>query len=128
MSQRYKREIEEILKQAGELSPSQTRRKPRQNFRRLIWLYVSQSLGGKNWSISPGRVMLAAVSLLLAALILRAVIPGAVVPLAWVGLLLFIVGYGMFFIKPPKIEKRWRGQPLEEPGDSWWDRIRRKRN
>ena len=128
MSQRYKREIEEILKQAGELSPPEMIRRPRRKFRSLIWLYVSQSLGGKNWSISPGRVMFAAVSLLLAALIFRAMIPGVVAPLAWAGLLMFIVGYGMFFIKPPQIEKRWRGQPLEEVGNSWWDRIRKRRN
>ena len=129
MSERYRREIEEILKQAGELEPAGRGGKPRQNIWRLIWLYVRQSLGGKSWSPSPGRVMLIAVSLLLSALIVRAAVPGGlglVGPLAWIGLILFIVAYAMFFVKPPKIEKRWRGQPLDDSGDPWWNRLRRK--
>ena len=127
MSNRYQREIEEILKQAGDLGTIGRDRKPRQSFRRLLWSYVSQSLGGRGWSISPGRIMLIAGALLLSALIVRVVAPGLVAPLAWAGLLLFIVGYAMIFVKPPRIEKRWRGQSLEDAGESWWDRIRRRR-
>ena len=63
--------------------------------------------------------MLIAVSLMVAALIVR------VAPLAWGGLLLFIIGYGMFFVRPPKVENRWRGQVVDRE-DSWWDRLRRK--
>ena len=128
MPDRYRREIEEILRQAGDLEPSDLGKGPRQSVWRLALLYVKQSLGGKGWSLSPGRVMLIAVSLFLAALVFRAMVPlpGLVQPLAWAGLLLFIVGYAMFFLKPPKIEKRWRGQPLDELGDSWWNRLRRK--
>ena len=126
MSQKYQKEIEEILKQAGELEPSRRTQKPKESIWRLIWLYVCQSLGGKRLSLSAGRVMLVAVCLLLSALIVRAAVPGLMAPLAWAGLLLFLVGYGMFFVKPPKIEKRWRGQPLDGSGDSWWDRFRRK--
>jgi hypothetical protein len=72
--------------------------------------------------------MLVAVTLLLAALVLRSALPGigVVGPLAWAGLLLFIVGYGLFFIKPPKIEKRWRGEPLEDDSESLWSRLRRR--
>ena len=120
MSERYQREIEEILRQTGDLKTPRPPRKPRRNFWRLVRLYIGQSLGGRGWSLSPGRVMLIAVSLLLAALIIK-------IPLlAWAGLLLFIVGYGMFFVKPPKTEKRWRGQPLDIRRDSLWDRLRRK--
>jgi hypothetical protein len=126
MSQRYQREIEDILRQAGELGSGGGRRGPRGGFLWLVWRYIRESIGGKNWSITPGRVMLAAVSLLLSALIMRAAIPGLVGPLAWGGLILFIVGYGMFFIRPRRIEKRWRGQPIDDRGESWWDRIRRK--
>ena len=126
MSNRYQQEIEEILKQAGGFESSDRYRRPRQNFWRLLWVYLGQSLGGKAWSISPGRIMLIAGSLLLTALIVRAIVPGLVAPLAWAGLLLFIVGYAMIFVRPPKIEKRWRGQPLEDAGESWWDRFRRR--
>jgi len=127
MSERYKREIEEILKQAGEIGSPPKDRKPRKSgVWQLIWLYVKRSLGGKAWSFSPGRVMLIAISLLLAALMVRPFGGGLVAPLAWAGLLLFIIGYAMFFVKPPKIEKRWRGQVIEESRESLWNRIRRK--
>ena len=46
--------------------------------------------------------------------------------LARAGLLIFIVGYGMVLAKPPKVEKRWRGQSLEQSGDSLWNRLRRR--
>jgi len=46
--------------------------------------------------------------------------------LAWAGLLIFIVGYGMVLAKPPKIEKRWRGQSMEENGESLWNRFLRR--
>ena len=124
MPERYQQEIEEILRQSGELT-GKPKRQP--SFLKLVWRHFLQSLGGKTWSISPGRVMLAAVSLLLTALLISSAAPGFVAPLAWAGLLLFIVGYAMFFIKPQKpLEKRWRGQKIELEGDSWWDRLRKK--
>ena len=126
MSERYKKEIEEILKQAGELGSGNSGSRPRPGLRRLIWVHVAQSLGGKTWSLSAGRVMLIAVVLLLSALVVGAIIPGLVGILAWAGLILFIVGYAMFFIRPSRVEKRWRGQPIEYEGASWWDRLRRK--
>ena len=122
MSERYQREIEEILEEAGDLVPA----RPRFGFWRLIRAYIGQSLRGRRWPLSPGRVMLIAVSLLLAALVLRGALPGLVGPLAWAGLLLFIVGYGLFFVKRPKDEKRWRGQVLESGGESLWTRLRRR--
>ena len=92
----------------------------------LLRRYIVQSIGGKTWSITPGRVMLVAIVLLLSALIMTFSVPGMVGPLAWAGLLQFIVGYAMFFIKPSKIEKRWRGQPIDDRGERWWERFRRK--
>ena len=126
MSERYQREIEEILEEAGDLEPARPRFGRGPSFWRLVRAYIGQSLRGNRWSLSPGRVMLIAVSLLLAALVLRGALPGIVGPLAWAGLLLFIVGYGLFFVKPPKIEKRWRGQTLESGGESLWTKFRRR--
>ncbi len=127
MSERYQREIEEILEEAGDLEPASPHFGRGPSFWRVVRAYIGQSLRGNRWSLSPGRVMLIAVSLLLAALVLRGALPGIVGPLAWAGLLLFIVGYGLFFVKPPKIdEKRWRGQPLESGGESLWTKFRRR--
>ena len=126
MSKRYQKEIEEILKQADDVGSAGRRRRARGGFWRLIWLYVRRSLAGNRWSLSAGRVILIAVSVLLSALVIRAFVPGLVGPLTLAGLLLFIIGYGMIVARPPKIEKRWRGQPLDLRGETWRDRFRRR--
>ena len=126
MPERYKDEIEEILRQAGELAPAEKRRERGPSVRRLVGLYVRKALGGRLLSISPGRVMVSAVMILVLAMIFSRMLPGIGGPLALAALLLFIVGYGWIFLKPPKIEKRWRGQLMDESSDSWWDRIRRR--
>ena len=123
---RYQKEIEEILRQAGDIEDVGPRKPGRRSLLRLVRANVGQSLGGKAWSISPGRVMLFAGVMLLAALLIRPAVSGLVAPLALAGLLLFIVGYGMAFARPSKIQKRWRGQPIEQDQDSWWDRMRRR--
>ena len=127
MADRYQREIEEILRQAGEAATPIAPSPRKLGLRRLVWAFAKQSLAGKPWSISPGRAMLAAVLLLLAALVLNSVMPGLTGPVALAGLILFIVAYGMFFIRPKKTKKRWRGQVIEEESSgSWWDRFRRR--
>jgi hypothetical protein len=46
--------------------------------------------------------------------------------LVWVGLGMLAVAYLMFFIRPTSsgLEKRWRGQRLEERGSAWKRFIR----
>ncbi len=128
MADRYQREIEEILQRAGEVAPPVAPSPRKVGLRRIVWNSVKQSLSGKPLSFSPGRAMLAAVLLLLAALVLNSVGVGPVALVALAGLILFIVAYGMFFIRPPKAQKRWRGQVIEEDsGGSIWDRFRRPR-
>lgn len=127
MPQRYQREIEEILQQAGDLGADEApKRRPRMGFARLVWDYFKQSIGGSPLSITPGRVMLAAVLILLAALVLNATSSSFVGLLAWLGFILFIVGYAMFFIKPRPVEKRWRGSVIQYEDESLWDRIRKR--
>ena len=127
MSDRYKREIEEILRQAGDMTGGPEFRR-RQSLPRLAWIQLRDTFGGKGWSLSPGRVMLIAVGLLLSALVFRAMVPGGVVALlGWAGLVLLIVGYAMFFVRPREFEKRWRGRPVDDSGEPWWQRLRRKR-
>ena len=125
MSSKYQREIEEILKQAGELSAPARPKPARKSLGRLMLLQIGQSVGGKDWSIKPGRVMLVAIGLLVSALVVRTAAPGLTAPLAWSGLLLFIVAYGMFFMRPRnRVEKRWRGQPIDQTEESLWERLR----
>ena len=90
MPERYQREIEDILRQAGDLGAGKGKGGPARSFPRLVWLHIAQSLRGKPWSFSPGRVMLTAAMLLLSALVFSAMVPGIAGPLAWAGLVLFI--------------------------------------
>ena len=134
MSNKYQREIEEILEKAGDLGKSGRRApKPKSSdaepgFFRLAWLYARQSLSGRLFSISPGRIMLIGVVLVLSTLLVRPFVGGLSGWLGWAGLLLFIVGYGMVLVRPPKVqmEKRWRGEPIEDEDDSWLGKLRRK--
>ena len=131
MSEQYQKEIEEILEKAGEAPIAPVERQPRPGLWRLLRQYFRQSMGKRGWSISPGRVMLTAISLLLAALVLRMFMPVVVVPLALAGLILFFVAYGMFFVPGRKgPEKKWRGQLIEEPCQhaltTLWGRFRRR--
>ena len=127
MSSRYQREIEEILESAGEVAPPKPRTSRRRHgFFRLVWLYAKQSLTGGLWSITPGRVMLTGFVLLLTGVLLNAFVSGPIGYLGWAGLLVFIIGYGMVLVRPPKIEKRWRGQLVDAPKESWLDRVRRR--
>jgi hypothetical protein len=126
MSEKYKKEIEDILRKAGETGSVGPRRGFGRSIPRLIWFQLAESIGGKGWSLSPGRVMLIAVALLLTALIFGSFAPSLVGVLAWSGLILLIVGYAMFFIRPKRPEKTWRGRRLDDGEDSWWKRIRRK--
>ena len=125
MPDRYQREIEDILQQAGDLGPGPRSARRRGGLLALVWRYLGQAPSGKAWAITPGRVMLAAVAVLLLALVAGSMTSGVAPLLGFAGLLLFIVGYAMFFIKPPKAEKRWRGQPIEY-GSSWWSRLRKR--
>ena len=119
--EKYQKEIEEILEQAGGLVSSSRPARIRPSLLRLVRQYISNSLGGRLWSLNPGRIMAVAVALLLLALLFTRIVPGIGGPVALAGLLLFIVGYGMFFVQP------WRGQPIEQDDSSWWSRFRRKR-
>ena len=127
MPDRYKREIEKILEQAGETPVlRQDREEQTPSFGRLLLLYLRRSAGGMTRSLRPGRLMFIGVSLLVLALIFSRLVPGVGAGLALAGLLLFVVAYAMFFVKSPRVEKRWRGQPLDVTS-SWWDRFRKKR-
>ena len=135
MSQRYRKEIEEILEHVEGPPVDQERgNKPPQKGRKTAGDEGAEArLGGKSasirgWRVSPGRLMLASVAFLLSALVLKFVVPGLVGPVAWTGVGLFIIAYVLFFVKPRSpVEKRWRGRLLEDPssGPPLWQRIRR---
>lgn len=122
MSQRYQREIEEILEDSFRLKRSDQAVYLGTPFWKMVWLWLYGLLLSRSWS-QPERLVLVAVLLLVSSLIIRAVIPVIAGPVAWAGLLLFVLGYAMFFIRPRPMEQRRRGQHISNPGQSWWERI-----
>ena len=118
MSDKYKKEIEEILKQADEVMPKdQAGSPPRPDgdsggpFGKPG--HVSH---GKRLRISPSKLMLASFGLLLLGLILGAVGIGNVVVFVVAGLVLFVIAYALFFVRPGRpssSEKRWRGRIID---------------
>jgi len=112
MSQRYQREIEEILDQVNEdAAADKGRPKGQQEHPQ-----PPKALGQRRrWNLSPGRLMLMGISILVLSLPVGAVFPALTAPAALLGIALFIGAYVVFFSKPrPYLEKRWRGQPIED--------------
>ena len=129
MPEKYKDEIEEILKRAGEADPSKTSRESephpedRPQGRSSLVSRQAPAPGSKpsqrRPSITPGKLMLVGVILLLVGFKFW--------PLIWVGLAILAGGYMMYFVAPRTInyEKRWRGRSVEDDPTSQWDRFKR---
>ena len=115
MPDQYEQEIEDILRQAEAEAPLPQPRS-RQSLRGLVRQYARQSLNNNAWGISPGRIMLTALALILAAILLRPFLPSLFGLLAWAGLIIFIIAYGLFFVKPSRKypPKKWRGRYVED--------------
>ena len=129
MPEKYKDEIEEILKRAGEAAPSKTSRESephpedRPQGRGSLVSRQAPAPDSKSSqrrpSITPGKLMLVGVILLLVGFKFW--------PLIWVGLAILAGGYMMYFVAPRTInyEKRWRGRSVEDAPTSQWDRLKR---
>ena len=129
MPEKYKDEIEEILKKAGEAAPSpntdESQRHPEDRPRGRESTVSRQapaprsSPGQRRPSITPGKLMLLGVILLIVGIKFW--------PLIWVGLAILAGGYMMYFVAPRSInyEKRWRGRSVEDAPKSQWDRLKR---
>ena len=116
MAQRYQREIEEILGQTGEdemgsggervKTPNAPRRTSRSPRRRL----------GAFIRLTPGRLLVTGIGLLLLSVLLKALDAPGVTPFLWASVVLFVFAYVVYFTKPRRtVERRWRGQPMDDP-------------
>jgi len=108
VADKYKKEIEKILEQAGDFGESPNNNPQKPVLFKFIWHQLVRSFSGGPLFFPPGRVLVAAIALLLLGLV------AGMSFLAWIGLILFIIGYAMFFVRPRKIEKRWRGKPVDD--------------
>ena len=132
MRDKYKDEIEEILKGLEEEPPSSTRRsQPALDDLPAPTEDTSRGSSGQSglssrWqAVTPGRLALAGLVMLALGLLL----PIFGLPmrwLIWLGLLTLAGAYLLFFVRPrPRNrDKVWRGRSLEAPGPSPWQRFK----
>ena len=130
MPEKYRDEIEEILKRAGEAAPpgnsigeaeGRQEDRPRKG-RPDRQAPAAWRSANRNWpSLTPGKILVAGLILFVVAAFL------GLGPLIWVGLILLVVAYLLFFVSPRSIshEKRWRGRPVDEASSTALDRFKR---
>jgi hypothetical protein len=124
MSDKYQREIEEILEATGETPVPDGGKRRGARGGNLPKVNLNQ--GKAFWRFTSGKLFLVSVGLLVTALIMRSVGVNLVGFFAWAGIILFILAYALFFVKPSNnTEKRWRGRPVDDDDDS--ERLRRWR-
>ncbi len=122
---RYQREIEEILEQVNESPPPSGR--PTRVARRSSPRPEPRRGGGfaPTDLFTSRNLLVAGVALIIAGFF-------GVDFLIWAGLGCFVAAYLVFFMKPRSpIEKRWRGQSIEDPRPESalsriWRRLNRK--
>ena len=136
MPEKYQKEIEEILKNAGEDAPDRSavdRESPpddRTGFQQQTRTPAEVPFTARGYSVRTRRLTLSPRWVLLSGLAIF-VIGAWVQPgfLMWLGLALIGVGYLLDYRLPrsKRIEPRWRGRPAG-PDASTWDRIKRRKN
>jgi Flp pilus assembly protein TadB len=131
MQDKYQKEIEEILKNAGEVAPDESGREFEKSLEdrpkavrqadEASKPQPYQTPRGRWPSITPGKVLLTGLVVFIITALLQIWV------LIWVGLALLVLGYLLFFITPRNIsiEKRWRGESIEDKPVSVWDSIKR---
>ena len=119
MPEKYKDEIEEILRRAEEVAPAvpsredeKTSRHPPQVKQPSNRPHQPSPGQASQWrwpSLSPGKFAVAGLVLLLVGALIWTL-------LIWLGLGLLALAFLLSFAKPHSIsyEKRWRGRPVEE--------------
>ena len=131
MQDKYQQEIEEILKNAGEVAPegsSSETAKPLEERPRAVRQAAEASRPAPTFSpkgrwptVTPGKILMTGLLVFIVTALLQIWV------LVWVGLAMLVFGYLLFFITPRNIsmEKRWRGESIEDVPESLWDRFKR---
>ncbi len=131
MSDKYIRQIEEILKESersgGKSVADGVEEPPKASglLSRLGRLRIILR-------VSPNKVVLAGIILIVVSFVLYNAFNYLFVenfkfllPI-WAGLILFVIVYGLLFVKPGSEEKQWRGRMLDDGiQPSKWERLRR---
>ena len=128
MSQRYQREIEEILGKANEdasdEASDESAGRPKRGQRTAHRAAPPRRPRRFSFSFTPGRLFQVGVVLLVVAVVVNWIDVNLMgislaAPIAYVGVALFIIAYVSFFTRPRRtVERRWRGQVLDDPPGS----------
>ena len=132
MSQRFEREIDEILRQFdGDLTPPPRPLRRRSRFERLKRraLHGFWAVYSLRWRSGAAELMLGAYALALLTLLLRPMVPMLGTLLAWVMVVLFIAGYVQSYRRTSGgVDRRWRGRPMDYDRPNWSHLWRSFRN
>ena len=128
MSEKYLQEIEEILREAEEAPPRhpQDGETPPQSSGRYVLRPPRMPSSRSLFRVTPSKMIMAAMAILLLSIVI-----GGAFGLQWlfVGFVLglLVVAYLMFFARPgqPRIQKRWRGRPVDDEPDDPASRFNR---
>lgn len=108
---RLEAELEEILRKA-QMPPR--RRRPRRRWR----------LPKVRLPLSPSALLWGGVVALVGALVARGPLSGWAVWLFAAGLLLLVAAYASYWVRRGnRVEKRWRGRPVDT-SPRWWEHLR----
>jgi hypothetical protein len=116
MPEKYKDEIEEILRKAGEVAPRKPSKEleqhPEDRVREPIVTQrarpAEHRTGPRLPTVTPGKLMLAGAVIFLIGIMFT--------PFIWIGLVMLVGAYLYYFVKPRSIsfEKRWRGRSVDD--------------
>ncbi len=132
MAEKYIKEIEQILEEAersgGRRGVSDNLEEaPEQNS-----LMTRLARAGSVLRVSPNKVVLAGIVLIVVSFVVYNAFNYLFVenvkfllPI-WAGLILFVIVYGLLFVRPGSQDKRWRGKILDDGIEpSKWEQVRR---
>ncbi len=132
MADKYIREIEQILEEAERSGRKRSvaddlgeAQKPSRLLSRVSW-------AGSIFRVSPNKVVLAGIVLIVVSFVVYNAFNYLFVenvkfllPI-WAGLILFVIVYGLLFVRPGSQDKRWRGKILDDGIEpSKWEQVRR---
>lgn len=125
MSNRLDEELDEILKKAQDLPATGKPQKSGGEARTGSGSFATSV----RRVLSPRALFITSLALFLSALLLQNVARGLVGVFFWLGLVLFIVAYALYFARPrsPESRPRWRGKPVDygrQDVQSLWSRVR----
>ena len=131
MAEKYIREIEEILEEA-ERSPGSSVADDVEETPRASKLMARFGRIGAILRVSPNKIVLGGIILIVVSFVVynafnylfvenvKFLLP------VWAGLILFVIVYGLLFVRPGAQDKRWRGKILDDGIEpSRWERVRR---